>query len=113
MTVQCQKNKSYVTVQIQSDFITNDVCRKCFLDGPHHGPDNVFKITLTATDDEMNEMRIFNDYNDYCVIPPNTAAFESLISGVIESGNKCYFYGKLDEDDRSALYINIKKLPPQ
>lgn len=112
MTVKYQKNKSFVTVKIKSDFITNDVCKECDIEGAHHGPNHVFKITLTETNTETNEMRIFNDYNEFCVIPPNTAAFKALES-YVRSGNICYFYGKLDEDDRSAMYINIKDLPQQ
>lgn len=113
LTVQHQKDKSFVTVPIQSDFITNDVCEECILRGPHHGPDHVFKITLTAKTDETTEMRIFNDYNHYNVIQPNTAAFQSLIPRVLHHGNECYFFGRFDEDNRSALYINVKKLPTQ
>lgn len=112
MAVKCQKD--FVPVPIKSDFISNDVCDECCAEGPHHGPDHVFKITLTETNDERTElMRIFNDFNEFCVIPSTTAAYHALEPYVVRSGKTCYFYGKLDEDDRSTLYINISDLPTQ
>lgn len=113
MTIKYQKDKKYVTVKIHSDFISNNVCNVCEMDGPHHAPDHVFKITTTSSNDGTHEMRIFNDYNVHCTIPENTLAFAKLKPIVVGSGNICYFYGNRDKDDPTTLYIKIEELPFQ
>lgn len=113
MTIEYQKHRDYVTVKINPNFITSNVCNECERDGPHHGPDHVFKITLTKLDNGTREMRIFNDYNVHCTIPPNTKTYKILKMFAFGSANTCYFYGIPDEDDPSTLYIHVRELPPQ
>lgn len=113
MTLEYQKHMHYVTVKVPADFITTDVCNECDEDGPHITPDHIFRIILTHAMDDTIEMRMFNDHNNDCVIPSDSDAYLPLEALVFGYGNECYFYGKVDEDDRSTLYININKLPTQ
>lgn len=112
MMITYQKDKKYVAIQIQSDFISNDICKVCQTDGPHHAPHHVFKITTTRLNDGTHELKIFNDYNVYCTISPDTEAY-TKIKFVIGSGNMCYFYGIRDVDDPTTLFIKIEELPFQ
>lgn len=113
MTIEYSQRKDFVTVNIPLDFKTKLVCKLCVDDGPHITPDHVFRIILTTTMDGSHELRMFNDQNNVCIIPPETNGFESLRSLVCTMGNDCYFYGRVDEDDSTALYINIESLPDQ
>ncbi|KAG4075283.1 hypothetical protein HA402_003074 [Bradysia odoriphaga] len=110
MTIEYSERADYVTVKIPLDFLTEIVCKECDEDGPHITPDHIFLISLNT---ETNEMTMTNDYENECIIPPNTEAFESIKSQLCANDNECYFYGRVDEDDRTKLYINIDSLPTQ
>lgn len=113
MIIEFNKNKDFVTVKLPEDFVVSDVCSECDEDGPHSSPDHIFRVILVRKNNETYEMILFNDRKNRCIIPPHTETFRSLYPNVYNAGNECYFYGRVDEDDRSLLYINIMKLPTQ
>ncbi len=113
MTHEYHKSKDYATVDIPADFITKNLCKDCDEDGPHITPDHIFRVILTKTTDGTQEMTMFNDYKNRCIIPSNTPAFLAIAEHVSRFGNECYFYGLVDVDDRSKFYINVKTLPTQ
>lgn len=111
MTFEYANRTDYVTLTIPLSFITKIVCKECDEEGPHITSEHIFRINLTTASDGSQELKLFNDHSDECVIPRDTNTFKLLKERVSCFGDQAYFYGRVDEDDRSKLYINIKKLP--